>query len=195
LDEIDYAKPELLIAVLPLALQKHVAVVGASSPDSKKSFMKDQMQLIDNDTGRPIWSTVLLVEICEECKLTDEPWKCQHMLHNLSFNKSNKRRAILSEIFKHSGPEVLQEFFGTIVDKKNDPFYKVHVDNFAKRRKINKTDIVAFPKCLYIGMDPTGAGKSDLGICAIGQTLIKENHIQRPIDLVSLLFSLLRLLI
>ena len=150
-------------------MQKKTAVLAATTPQDDTTFHAFMINAIDDNTGKPIFNVVNLVEVCAECLKTDKPWKCPHTMDRISGSKSKADRDITLKLIRDEGVR-MREMFGQQTKADN----KWLKDEWMQRFHNSKVPIDHPVRAVYMGIDPGGGGDSEMALTAIAETYSKE---------------------
>lgn len=162
MDETNFVDPSYIVKVVfPMYMIEGTVLVFMSSPIKEPCIINHLSSVKDARTGRLLFKTVLLVEVCEECQKKKEGAEfCEHMLSNRSDLKNQRRMDEISMAYPNQYKDIRdQEILGVTTKGSN-----VLPPEYIKRFLENRVIISSRVGVVFVGIDPGGGGISHTGI-------------------------------
>lgn len=148
--------------ILPILQMKDTALFALSSPEGSQNFFSKWINLEVN--GEPFFYVCDCQLICEECRKL-EPDKrilCEHVKQTAHWLSSKKGKR-LKVLYGTDSATIAKELMGVIADDYLPCFPADLIkETFAAPAVLTKSS----PKYVFITVDPSGGGMSQLGICS-----------------------------
>ncbi len=150
-------------------MQRLTSLLMLSTPsgDEGQSYFTRLMVLKDDATDKPFFNVVRIGVSCEDCEAAGTPWLCNHVQQENPWMSSKKKRR-LTKFYEGKEDRHKQENYGMVVGN-SDMAYKEEIVAALYTRDIFRVE--APPRALYLAIDPSGGGKSDMAF-----TLAFENR-------------------
>lgn len=167
-DESEFVPEELWTnTIFPLNMEFQNSIIAATSPQSEDSYNHFLINLINPVTKKHAYNVVYLYEVCKACLDAGKPWKCTHNQEQLS---ASKNQATVDEVRAAYRPgqtaAKLRETFGVTTGGNDKIIQAEYITAFFNER----VKIDGKPRCIYLAIDPTGGGDSELGVVGIVET-------------------------
>ena len=150
--------------IVPVLQQVKTSLIAASTALDDRNYFSSLTKLRDPDTGRLIFNTVRISQICSKCQETETPWLCTHLNYKLpawkSAKKTNRMKAFYGEGQEHLH---LREILGEVADSSRGAIASSLIKRF---RVLEPRPILHPPKAIYMAVDPGGGGAGEMGIVA-----------------------------
>jgi hypothetical protein len=160
IDEGNFAPDQWVANVaLPLYMTDGVSIIFMSSPLRRPCLMNYLTTVKDVITGKLLFKTILLSEVCAECKKTSNPEFCEHMVAGRSELKTQERISTIAQAYPPKyAPIRDQEIYG--VTKRTSNNLPAEVIDYFMQHIISVKKPIGF---VCIGIDPGGGGASHTG--------------------------------
>lgn len=166
--------------IFPLNMEFRNSIIAATSPQSEDSFNHHLINLKNPITGQNVYNVVYLYEVCKPCLDAGKPWKCTHMQEQLS---DSKRQDTVDEVRLgyRAGQTAakLRETFGVTTSGTNRLIPDQFVNQFFK----SMIEVDPQPRCIYMGIDPSGGGDSEMGVAAIVESFTQKDFMKLAVSL------------
>jgi len=173
LEEAAYCDPGLVseVVVPLLSMQQSVLLCISTILDSGNHYSK-MMEMVD-DYGHPIFESIKITLVCDDCLKTDHPEKCRHKLASmprwLSSAKVETVRALLAE----DPAMLLRESLGISADGSEKAFGTEAIANMIKRVPNKLYYNIREPSTnvnhVFVACDPSGGGASAFSVASLVQ--------------------------
>lgn len=163
IDEAAHIAPELFFKVIvPILQMADTALFALSSPEGSQNFFSKLINLKVGD--EPFFRVCDCQMICEDCRKL-EPEKqilCNHVKQQAKW-LSTKKGDRLKLLYGADSATVAKEMMGVIADDYLPCFPQELINSmFSLPPIVTKSS----PKYVFITVDPSGGGVSQLGICS-----------------------------
>lgn len=152
----------ILELVIPFYLIAGVCIVLACSPAKDDSLARYLQRVIHPITGKHLYKTIALIEVCAECKKKQIPEACTHMLLNKSELKTHERTLAAMAMYPPEYKDVGEREILGMPSRPMGHLTDAEISDFMTSAPY---DIEFAPNAVFIGIDPGGGGKSHTGIC------------------------------
>lgn len=149
------------------------SIIAATSPQTEDSYNHHLITLINPLTGKNVYNVVYLYEVCQACLDAGKAHKCTHNQEQLS---DSKRQETVDEVRLgyRAGQSAakLRETAGVTTSGVDRLIPADYITRFFNTRVKVKSPSLTLqidgkPRCLYLAIDPSGGGDSELGIVGI----------------------------
>lgn len=177
-DELASVDIDFFVKVLvPILGQRKTSLIGLSSPEGSDNFFSQLLQLRDKQDNKLLFDSCNIELICEECKKfnlenLNDMKQCVHLRHLIPPWKSEERINRLAALYDGISHVQLNENYGIIADSSSPCYKREQLKTFIETG-INYT-IRHPPAGIFIGIDPSGGGASELSVVAIAIFNTKE---------------------
>jgi len=113
---------------------------------------------------KTLFNVVRVGAVCAECAAGDTPWMCQHCLADLPSWRSADKVKRLKVVYEGDPDSVMNEFGGEDTCTARYRFPEAMIKLLANREHFLVTEP---PRAIYVGIDPTGGGPSELAVTAM----------------------------
>lgn len=147
--------------VLPMYMPEGVALIWMSSPLRKPCIMNWLTTVKNNKTGKLLFKTILLAEVCPDCKKNSAtPEFCEHMISNRSDLKTHERIEHIMQAYPPKHVETRDQEILGITKRVSRIIPEESINSLMQRRVTIQSPI----PIVGIGIDPGGGGASHTGI-------------------------------
>ena len=163
--------------IVPLLGVANTALIGIStpSPDARNFFntlMESENTDTDNDDVKPgeaprkgfFHTVTIMTNVCPACSAMDKK-ECMHAMLQQPSWKPAARLGKVKRLLKESSATFNREAMGILTEGTRFAFDRHHVDRLLHSMPFDLMQHQV-PR-LVVGVDPTGHGDSELGICSI----------------------------
>ena len=163
IDEAAHIHPDLFYKVIaPILQMKNTALFALSSPEGSQNYFSKLINLkID---GKPLFRICDCQMICEECRKLEREKQilCNHVKQTPPW-LSKKRTGRLMLLYLSDPATAIKEYGGIIEDEFVPCFDRVLLQRMFNNPHISTK---SSPQYIYITIDPSGGGTSQLAICS-----------------------------
>lgn len=164
IDEAAHINPDLFFKViLPILQMKNTALFALSSPEGSQNYFSKLINLkVD---GHPFFRVCDCQLICEDCRKLDRDKQilCNHVKQTAHW-LSSKKGARLKMLYAADPATAIKEFGGIIEDEYVPCFPKELIAHMFTG--IPAVITTATPTYVFVTVDPSGGGMSQLAICS-----------------------------
>jgi len=163
IDEMAFIPPELFFKVIvPILQMQNTCLFALSSPEGSQNFFSKLINLKVN--GENFFRVCDCQMICEECRKLepDKQILCNHVKQTAKWLNSKKGQR-LKLLYGADSATVAKEMMGIIADDYLPCFPAERIEALFVA-PVKKT--LSTPKYVFITVDPSGGGMSQLGICS-----------------------------
>lgn len=165
--------------IFPLNMEFRNSIIAATSPQSEDSFNHHLINLRNPITNQLVYNVVYLYEVCKPCLDAGKPWKCTHMQEQLS---DSKRQDTVDEVRLgyRAGQTAakLRETFGVTTSGGN----RLIPDQYISQFFAKVIEVDPQPRCIYMGIDPSGGGDSEMGVVAIVESFTAKDFMKLAVS-------------
>lgn len=147
-------------------MQEKTAILAATTPQDNSTYHSFLISRKDPDRPeQPLFNVVNLMEICKKCRNeSDKPWKCTHKAYNTSSNKGRSKIKETLTLYRDNQKHVaMRELFGQAASGTGGLLPAEYIEQFKNSISALETP----PRCIYLGIDPSGGGLGELGVVAM----------------------------
>jgi hypothetical protein len=186
-DESEFVSETLWTnTIFPLNMEFRNSIIAATSPQSEDSFNHHLITLKDKNTGKNLFPVVYLFEVCDACTKAGKQAKCTHMGDQLSDSKRQDAVDAVRQAYRASQSAAkLRETFGVTTSS----IERVVPAQYVERFFSNTIDIDDHPRCIYMAIDPSGGGDSEMGVVAICESFTMQSFMKLAVGFKRLLDS------
>lgn len=163
IDEMAYIPSDLFFKVIvPILQMADTALFGLSSPEGSQNFFSKLINLKAGD--QPFFRVCDCQLICEDCRKLkpDEQVLCNHVKQQAKW-LSSKKGERMKLLYGADSTTIAKEMMGVIADDFVPCFPQDLIqDMFALPSVVTTSS----PKYVFVTIDPSGGGVSQLGICS-----------------------------
>jgi len=149
-------------------MQEKTAILAATTPQDNSTY--HSFLISRRDPDRPeerLFNVVDLMEICKACKESEKPYRCTHKAYNTSSNKGRSQIKETLALYRDNQRHVaMRELFGQAASGAGGLFPQEYIDRFTNA--VDSLDVA--PRCIYLGIDPSGGGIGEMGVVAMIET-------------------------
>jgi hypothetical protein len=128
--------------------------------------MYSKMFNLIKPNGEPLFETVQINLVCDECAKTDHPEKCTHKTNELPRWLSSDNVEMIKLMLQDDPELLLRETMGINAESTTRAFKECDVEMFVARNRISPPRM----QHIFTAVDPAGGGASAFAICTIGLT-------------------------
>jgi hypothetical protein len=179
-DESEFVSETLWTnTIFPLNMEFRNSIIAATSPQSEDSFNHHLINLKDKNTGKNLYHVVYLFEVCDACTKAGKQAKCTHMGDQLSDSKRQETVDAVRQSYRAGQSAAkLRETFGVTTSSIERIIPAQYVERFFSRR----VDVDDKPRCIYMAIDPSGGGDSEMGVVAICESFTMQMHMNLTVS-------------
>jgi len=146
-------------AMVPVASRNYSSIVVITTPKTENNYVSRLVEVQEKD--RELINVLTIGGPCDECAKTDKPGACSHQ--DLPPNKSQKRLARFAKhLYRGRQDAFERENFAIITSAGNKSFGALAIKQLFDAQPV---PLRAPPRFIYMFIDPSGGGESDVGIC------------------------------
>lgn len=166
--------------VIPLLSMQNSCLLCISTLLESGNHYSRMFSMTD-DHGRPVFETMSITLVCDDCMKTDHPERCEHKLHTLPRWISSSKVDIVRRLLEDDPAMLLRETLGVCSDASTKAFRSAEVDEMLARpaKDISKMYgsyvYINQTKWLFVAVDPSGGGTSAFAISVYHYTLDNEH--------------------
>lgn len=164
--------------ILPLNMQRKTTIFATSSPASTGTYYYFLMNVRNPQTNRRIFKRVKLKEVCDECLRKGKAIECTHLQEQISGSKSYNDRWLTSLLYNDDQESVQNELLG-LATAQGGRLFSADIIDYLEEAEIEITEPA---RAVYVGIDPSGAGKSDFGIAAWVESITPEHGYRKVVS-------------
>lgn len=166
LEEAAYCDQQVINeVVLPLLSVKDSVLLCISTLLGASNMYSKMFNLI-KPNGDPLFETVQINLVCEECAKTDHPEKCTHKTNELPRWLSSDNVEMIKLMLQDDPELLLRETMGINAESTTRAFKECDVEMFVSRSRLTPPRM----QHIFTAVDPAGGGASAFAICTIGLT-------------------------
>ena len=173
LEEAAYCDKGLLSeVVIPLlSMQRSCLLCISTLLDGGNHYSK--MFELKDSIGQPLFETISISLVCDDCMKTDNPEKCTHKLAEMPRWLSSKKLEVVKQLLADDPAMLLRESMGVGADSTQKAFQSADIVAFltrARARIPNRPPTVrAGAEHVIVAVDPSGGGSSAFAVASVLQ--------------------------
>jgi hypothetical protein len=167
LEELAVIDPAVLYEVVcPLHQLDDTAFIGISTITTSDNFMTRYLSMKDKN-GELLFAVKQIYLACKVCRDAGMAHKCHHNVHMLPMWSSARKRRIVDCIMTGQEEMNARELGGVASELNQKAFLGKQVTMAEERQRYSVNRAYDYP-CIFIAVDPNGAGKSsDIAITTL----------------------------
>ena len=162
--------------IIPLLEMDTTALIAISTPQDDLNFYSKMFEMKDMK-GEFFFNTMKIGLVCPKCQTSKNPTACTHMKDVVPPWKSADKLEMVKALYGVRKDLLARESMGLITQDQSSVFKMSWINNFLKR---NDVPLLQAPKVIFTSCDPSGGGKSEMGIISL--TMIRGQITVLAID-------------
>ena len=132
-------------------------------------------ELRDQTTGEPLFETIQISLVCDDCMRTDHPEACTHKLAEMPRWLSSQKMEVVKSLLSDDPAMLLRESMGVGADSTQKAFHSADINSFFARKTMaisrNIYDDYSSDNTnhVLVSVDPAGGGASAFAISSLVQ--------------------------
>jgi hypothetical protein len=161
--------------IIPLLEMDTTALIAISTPQDDLNFYSKMFEMKDKK-GEFFFNTMKIGLICAKCQKSKNPTACTHMKDVVPPWKSADKLEMVKALYGVKKDLLARESMGLITNDQSSVFKMSWINSFLNR----KVAVAETPKIIFTACDPSGGGKSEMGIISL--TMIRGQITLLSID-------------
>lgn len=190
LEEAAYCDTQVVNeVVLPLLSVSSSVLLCISTLRESDNFYSKMFSMPKADgSGDLLFETIQITTVCDACRASDAPEKCNHKQSELPRWLSSTKMETIKALLADNPALLLRESMGITAESTTNAFKEASVKEF---HEADKKDPMPC-KHIFLAVDPSGGGESAFGITTLavhsnGDTVVRALAIRPQTNLTSLL--------
>ena len=176
LEEAAYCDPGLISEVIvPLLSMQQSCLLCISTLLESGNHYSRMFELKDGHTGEPLFETIQISLVCDDCMKTDHPELCTHKLAEMPRWLSSSKMEVVKSLLADDPAMLLRESMGVGADATNKAFHAADINSLLKRQglKIYRDEMEFNDRDntnhVVVAVDPAGGGASAFAVASVVQ--------------------------
>lgn len=171
LEEAAYCDPGLVseVVVPLLSMQQSVLLCISTILDSGNHYTK--MMELQDDYGKPVFETIKITLVCDDCMKTEHPERCRHKLASMPRWLSSQKVETVRKLLAEDPAMLLRESLGISADGSEKAFPGAEIEAMIARTAPPIPYNIRAPsentQHAFIAVDPSGGGASAFSIASL----------------------------
>lgn len=132
-------------------------------------------ELRDQTTGEPLFETIQISLVCDDCMKSDHPELCTHKLAEMPRWLSSAKMEVVKSLLSDDPAMLLRESMGVGADSTQKAFYSSDINTFLARptmgipRHFYEDNLAENTMHVLVAVDPAGGGASAFAVSSLVQ--------------------------